>query len=58
MSYGFSMGFAHANSLQEAMKIALEYTQSQMTEKNVKKTIKDNRYYKDRPGKPTVLTVG
>ena len=32
MSYGFSMGFAHANSLQEAMKIALEYTQSQMTE--------------------------
>lgn len=24
MSYGFSMGFAHANSLQEAMKIALE----------------------------------
>ena len=45
MSYGFSMGFAHANSLQEAMKIALEYTQSQMTEKNVKKTIKDNRYY-------------
>ena len=58
MSYGFSMGFAHANSLQEAMKIALEYTQSQMTEKNVKKTIKDNRYYKSRPGKPTVLTVG
>ena len=30
------MGFAHANSLQEAMKIALEYTQSQMTEKNAK----------------------
>ena len=45
MSYSFSMGFAHANSLQEAMRIALEYTQSQMTEKNVKKTIKDNRYY-------------
>lgn len=45
MSYGFDMGFAQANSLQEAMKIALEYTHSQMTEKNVKKTIKDNRYY-------------
>ena len=45
MSYGFDMGFAQANSLQEAMKIALEYTQSQITEKNVKKTIKDNRYY-------------
>ena len=45
MSYGFDMGFAQANSLQEAMKIALEYTQSQMIEKNVKKTIKDNRYY-------------
>ena len=45
MSYGFSMGFAQANSLQEAMKIALEYTQSQMTEKNVRKAIGDNRYY-------------
>jgi hypothetical protein len=33
MSYGFDMGFAQANSLQEAMAIALEYTQSQMTEK-------------------------
>lgn len=33
MSYGFDMGFAQANSLQEAMTIALEYTQSQMTEK-------------------------
>lgn len=41
MSYGFDMGFAQANSLQEAMKIALEYTQSQMTEK----IIRDNRYY-------------
>ena len=39
------MGFAQANSLQEAMTIALEYTQSQMTEKNIKKTIVDNRYY-------------
>lgn len=29
MSYGFDMGFAQANSLQEALKIALEYTQSQ-----------------------------
>lgn len=28
MSYGFDMGFAQANSLQEAMAIALEYTQS------------------------------
>ena len=45
MSYGFSMGFAQANSLLEAMKIALEYTQSQMTEKNVRKAIRDNRYY-------------
>lgn len=27
MSYGFDMGFAQANSLQEAMAIALEYTQ-------------------------------
>lgn len=25
MSYGFDMGFAQANSLQEAMAIALEY---------------------------------
>lgn len=33
MSYGFDMGFAQANSLQEAMAIALEYTQLQMTEK-------------------------
>lgn len=40
MSYGFDMGFAQANSLQEAMAIALEYTQSQMTEKNVKKSIR------------------
>lgn len=39
------MGFAQANSLQEAMTIALNYTQSQMTEKNVKKTIRDNLYY-------------
>ena len=39
------MGFAQANSLQEAMTIALDYTQSQMTEKNVKKTIRDNLYY-------------
>ena len=45
MSYGFDMGFAQANSLQEAMAIALEYTQSQMTEKNVKKSIRDNLYY-------------
>lgn len=45
MSYGFDMGFAQANSLQEALKIALEYTQSQMTKKNIKKTIRDNRYY-------------
>lgn len=45
MSYGFDMGFAHTNSLQEAMMIALEYTKSQMTEKNVKKTIKNNLYY-------------
>lgn len=45
MSYGFDMGFAQANSLQEALKIALEYTQSQMTEKNIRKTIMDNRYY-------------
>lgn len=45
MSYGFDMGFAQANSLQEAMAIALEYTQSQMTEKNIRKTIRDNRYY-------------
>ena len=45
MSYGFDMGFAQANSLQEAMTIALEYTQSQMTEKNIRKTIRDNRYY-------------
>ena len=45
MSYGFDMGFAQANSLQKAMKIALEYTQSQMTEKNIRKTIRDNRYY-------------
>lgn len=44
MSYGFDMGFAQANSLQEAMAIALEYTQSQMTEKNVKKSIRDNLY--------------
>lgn len=43
MSYGFNMGFAQANSLQEALKIALEYTQSQMTKKNIKKTIMDNR---------------
>ena len=39
------MGFAQANSLQEAMTIALDYTQSQMTGKNVKKTIRDNLYY-------------
>ena len=39
------MGFAQANSLQEAMTIALNYTQSQMTEKNVKKTIRNNLYY-------------
>ena len=45
MSYDFNMGFAQANSLQEAMAIALEYTQSQMTEKNVRKAIGDNRYY-------------
>lgn len=45
MSYGFDMGFAQANSLQEAMAIALEYTQSQMTEKNIRKTIRDNLYY-------------
>lgn len=45
MSYGFDMGFAQANSLQEAMTIALEYTQFQMTEKNIRKTIRDNRYY-------------
>ena len=45
MSYRFNMGFAQADSLQEALKIALEYTQSQMTEKNIKKTIRDNRYY-------------
>lgn len=45
MSYGFDMGFAQANSLQEAMAIALEYTQSQMTEKNIRKTIRDNRFY-------------
>jgi hypothetical protein len=45
MSYGFDMGFAQANSLQEAMAIALEYTQFQMTEKNIRKTIRDNRYY-------------
>ena len=43
MSYGFDMGFAQANSLQEAMAIALEYTQFQMTEKNIRKTIRDNR---------------
>ena len=45
MSYGFDMGFAQANSLQEAMAIALKYTQFQMTEKNIRKTIRDNRYY-------------
>lgn len=45
MSYGFDMGFAQANSLQEAMAIALEYTQFQMTEKNIRKTIRDNLYY-------------
>jgi hypothetical protein len=45
MSYGFDMGFAQANSLQEAMAIALECTQFQMTEKNIRKTIRDNRYY-------------
>jgi hypothetical protein len=45
MSYSFDMGFAQANSLQEAMAIALEYTQFQMTEKNIRKTIRDNRYY-------------
>lgn len=45
MSYGFDMGFAQANSLQEAMAIALEYTRSQMAEKNIRKTIRDNRYY-------------
>lgn len=45
MSYGFDIGFAQANSLQEAMAIALEYTQFQMTEKNIRKTIRDNRYY-------------
>lgn len=45
MSYGFDMGFAQANSLQKAMTIALEYTRSQMTEKNIRKTIRDNRYY-------------
>ena len=45
MSYGFDMGFAQANSLQEAMTIALEYTQFQMPEKNIRKTIRDNRYY-------------
>lgn len=39
------MGFAQANSLQEAMTIALDYTQSQMTEKNVKKAIRNNLYY-------------
>ena len=38
MSYGFDMGFAQANSLQEAMTIALEYTRSQMTEKNIRKS--------------------
>ena len=27
------------------MAIALEYTQSQMTEKNIRKTIRDNLYY-------------
>lgn len=48
MSYGFDMGFAQANSLQEAMAIALEYTQSQMTEKNIRKTIRDNLYTKKR----------
>ena len=58
MSYGFDMGFAQANSLQEAMTIALEYTQSQMTEKNIRKTIRDNLYYKNKPGKPTTLVVG
>lgn len=45
MSYGFDMGFAQANSLQEAMTIALEYTQSQMTEKNIRQAIRNNRYY-------------
>ena len=45
MSYGFDMGFTQANSLQEAMAIALKYTQFQMTEKNIRKTIRDNRYY-------------
>ena len=45
MSYGFDMGFAQANSLQEAMAIALEYTQSQMTEKNIRQAIRNNRYY-------------
>ena len=41
MSYGFDMGFAQANSLQEAMAIALEYTQSQMTEKNIRQAIRN-----------------
>ena len=45
MSYDFNMGFTQANSLQEAMAIALEYTQSQMTKENIKKTIRDNRFY-------------
>lgn len=36
MSYGFDMGFAQANSLQEAMMIALEYTQSQVNNPRLK----------------------
>ncbi len=39
MSYGFDMGFAQANSLQEAMAIALEYTQSHLSNNKEEKLL-------------------
>lgn len=45
MSYGFSMGFAQAKDLSEAMNLALEYVGMRMEPKRVTEELKRNIYY-------------
>lgn len=45
MSYGFSMGFAQAKDLSEAMNLALEYVGMRMEPERVAEELKRNIYY-------------
>lgn len=49
MSYGFSMGFAQAKDLSEAMNLALEYVGMRMEPKRVTEELKRNIYYSNKP---------